>query len=69
MKIRIVSSMAGPRINWPAGSVVDLPSAKARGLIKAGAAEPYREDETETAVDEHRETAVKRGPGRPRKRV
>lgn len=39
MRVRMLSTAAGPAGVWPAGSIQDLPDEQGRALMAAGAAE------------------------------
>ena len=72
MKIRIKAGLSGLYNGkpWPeVGDTIDVPDVVAVGLLDGGFAAAVKEaDEVETATPKADvETAVKRGPGRPRK--
>lgn len=69
MRIRLLSTMAGPGGVYPPGTVRDLPRADALDLIEGGYAEQI--DDAETAATPSTETAAvapveMRGKGRRR---
>ena len=75
MKIELITTYAGPRGTWTAGSTIDLPDEEAKELIAGGYAscvevatstkvKTVPDAEVETAVIEVPEKAVSRGKGR-----
>ena len=40
MRVKMLSSFAGPSVDWPAGSVQEIPADEAQRLIEAGHAVP-----------------------------
>lgn len=52
MKVKLLTSRAGPGLAQTVGEVIDLPDAEAKRLIEAGQAVPERRTKTEKAVAE-----------------
>lgn len=78
MKVKLITTYAGPLGTWMAGAIVDLPDEEAKGLVDGGYAtrvevpastkvEPAPDTEVETAVVEAPEKAVTRGKGKRNK--
>lgn len=61
-RIRILTSVAGPRFAWQADDVVEASVAEATRFIKAGLALPVRDAVPERAVVTAPETAQRRAP-------
>lgn len=48
MRVRMLSSFAGPSVDWPAGTVQEVPDAEVKRLIEAGHAVPADAEKPET---------------------
>jgi len=59
MRVKLLTSLAGPDWSGQHGQTVDLPEATAVWLCDRGQAEPVREARRETATKSRREKAVK----------
>ena len=74
MKVKLITTYAGPRGTWMAGCTIDLPDKEAKGLVDGGYAEivetvaqaSERQDDVETATVAVPEKAVTRGKGKRR---
>lgn len=59
MRVKLLTSLAGPDWSGQHGETVDLPEQMAVWLCERGQAEPVREAQREKAVTGRREKAVK----------
>lgn len=59
MKVRLLTSLAGPEWSGQHGETVDLPEATAVWLLERGQAEPIREEPRRKAVASKREKAIR----------
>ncbi len=74
MKVKLITTYAGPKGAFAAGSVIDVSDAEARALVdgryaellKTDVMEPTQEPDIETASFEQPEKAVTRGKGKRR---
>lgn len=62
VRIRMLTSFAGPTVNWEMGAEVDVPDKMAKRLIARGLAEAVKasKEEPETATAPVAETASRR---------
>lgn len=73
MKVKLMTTYAGPRGTWMAGTEVDFPDAEAKRLVSGGYAElvevaaQVRNVEVETATVEAPEKAVTRSKDKRRR--
>ena len=73
MRIKMLTTMAGPDGSANAGQVIDMDDERAVALLEGGYAEAVKAEvetvEVETAAVEAPEQAVTRGPGVKRRRT
>ncbi|MXS81571.1 hypothetical protein [Nitrosomonas oligotropha] len=58
MKIKMITTMAGPARSVQSGQVIDLPGSEAVDLISGGYAVPFKSETIETATVQPPETSA-----------